>query len=203
MTHVSVNPNFLRWARERAGLDAFTLAERFPRFMDWEEGKERTTLRDLEDFARAVRVPIGYLFLPAPPAEPLPIPDYRTLAGRGVPRSSPNLLDTIYRCQQRQDWYRDYARLHGMAALAFIGSTRTGHDPVAVAAIMRPTLGLSIAERHDLATWTEALRQMREPRKAACLSWRAPSSEAIAIAVWMWPNSAALSSPTIWRLSCS
>ncbi len=160
MNRVPINPNLLRWARERAGVDALALTGRFPRLSEWEDGEVLPTLKQLEGFAHAVHVPIGYLFLPEPPDEPLPIPDFRTLAGRAVTRPSPNLLDTLYLCQQRQDWYRDYSRLHGMAPLAFVGSARVQDDHARVAEAMRHTLALSIAERRQLPTWTDALRQL-------------------------------------------
>jgi hypothetical protein len=101
---------------------------------------------------------VGYLFLPAPPDEPLPIPDFRTLAGREVTRPSPNLLDTIYLCQQRQDWFRDYARMHSLPALEIIGSATLQDAPARVAETMRQNLALSIAERQQLTTWSDALR---------------------------------------------
>lgn len=93
MNRVPVNPELLTWARERAGLDALALAGRLPKLIEWEDGELQPTLRQVENSARAVHVPIGYLFLPAPPDEPLPIPDFRTLAGRDVVRPSLSLLD--------------------------------------------------------------------------------------------------------------
>lgn len=160
MTRIPINPELLTWARERAGTDALALMGRFPKLAEWELREVQPTLKQLEDFARAVHVPVGYLFLPAPPEEPLPIPDLRTPGDRPVGRPSPNLLDTIYLCQQRQDWYGEYARIHSLPALPFIGSVRLGADPVTVADGMRQTLSISIAERQRVPTWTEALRQL-------------------------------------------
>ncbi|HBK55231.1 MAG TPA: DNA-binding protein, partial [Xanthomonadales bacterium] len=108
----------------------------------------------------AVHVAVGYLFLPAPPQEPLPIPDFRTLADREVTRPSPDLLDTIYLCQQRQDWFRDYARIHTLPVLDFVGSVTLQDTPERVAEVMRQTLALSVAERQQSPTWTDALRQL-------------------------------------------
>lgn len=160
MTRISVNPNLLIWARERAGLDRLALAGLFPKLPEWEGGTLAPTLRQLENFARAVHVPVGFLFLPAPPEEVLPIPDFRTLADRKVSRPSPNLLDTIYLCQQRQDWFRDYARMHALAPLAFVSSVSVQDAPERVAGTMRQALSLSISERQQLPTWTDALRQL-------------------------------------------
>ena len=160
MTRIPINPELLTWARERAGSDALALMGRFPKFAAWESGALQPTLKQLEDFARAAHVPVGYLFLPAPPEEPLPIPDLRTPGDRPVGRPSPNLLDTIYLCQQRQDWYGEYARIQSLPVLPFIGSVRLGADPATVADAMRQALSVSIAERQRLPNWTEALRQL-------------------------------------------
>lgn len=160
MDRIPINPELLTWAISRAGLEVLDLTGRFPKLPEWLSQDIQPTLRQLEQFARAVYVPIGYLFLPKPPEEPLPIPDFRTLAGRQVTRPSPNLLDTIYLCQQRQDWFANYARVHGLRALGFVGSANGQQDPVEVASNMREVLGLSIAERQQLSTWTDALRQL-------------------------------------------
>jgi Zn-dependent peptidase ImmA (M78 family) len=157
----------LRWARERAGLELQDLARRFPQLTAWERGKRWPTLSQLEAFARAVRVPVGYLFLPAPPDEPLPVPDLRTVADRSVERPSPELLDTIYLCQQRQDWYREYVQLHRLPRVPFVGTFSLQEDPVRVAAAMRETLGLSVRERQQLPTWTDALRQLADKAEEA------------------------------------
>lgn len=108
MIRVSIQPEMRAWARERGGFeDVGALTDRFPRLPDWEAGDSQPTLKQVERFARAVLIPVGYLFLSSPPEEPLPIP-CRTMEGRGVRRPSPDLLDTIYACQERQEWYRDY-----------------------------------------------------------------------------------------------
>ncbi len=51
----------------------------------------------------------GAFFLPVPLVETLPIPDFRVMGGEWPRRPCPNLLETIYVCQQRQEWHRDHA----------------------------------------------------------------------------------------------
>lgn len=160
MTTITLHPGLLAWARERAGLGMATLIARFPKYPLWEDGIAQPTLRQLEDFAKYVHVPIGYLFLPTPPVEALPIPDYRTLGDRTPARPSPNLLDTIYLCQERQDWYREHARMQGFPALSYVGALSTRTSPVEAAHAIREQLGLSTTERSRLPTWTDALRQL-------------------------------------------
>ncbi|MEQ1731774.1 MAG: XRE family transcriptional regulator, partial [Vicinamibacterales bacterium] len=159
---VQVRPELLRWARERAGLSLDALAHRMPHLAAWEQGQEQPTLKQLEKFARATYAPLGFLFLPAPPHEEVPIPDFRTLGNARIDRPSPDLLETIYICQQRQEWYRDFARSEGETGLAFVGSATLASDVTVTATAMRSALGFSVAERRAASTWTEALRRFIE-----------------------------------------
>jgi transcriptional regulator with XRE-family HTH domain len=122
---VEVAAPLYAWAMERSGLDADDLTHKFPKLPMWESGEHSPTLKQLERFATATRTPVGYFFLAVPPDEAVPIPDLRTVGDRGVRRPSPDLLDTIYQCQQRQDWYRDYARSNGLDRVPHVGSLST------------------------------------------------------------------------------
>ena len=119
MTSAPVNPEVLRGARERSGLAPEDLATKFKRLPEWEDGETHPTLKQVEAFARSVHVPVGYLFLAEPPEELVPIPDFRTFAGQPVTSLSPNLLDTIYICQERQSWYRDFRTSRAAAGTRF------------------------------------------------------------------------------------
>lgn len=162
MSRVMVKPEILRWARERANRSVDSLCRRFPRYDRWERGEAMPTLKQLEAFAKAIYVPVGYLFLPQPPSESIPIPDLRTVRNREIEHPSPNLLDTIYLCQQRQAWYRDYARSVGDKTRGFVGSLRRAAPIEQVAEQMRQTLDFDLDARRDCATWTEALRHFIE-----------------------------------------
>lgn len=155
---VDVKPELLRWARERAGADMDALVRKFPKYREWESGEVRPTFRQLEGFAKTVHAGVGYFFLPEPPDEPVPIPDFRTVGGAPVGRPSLNLLHTIYLCQRRQDWYQEFARAEGEDPLPFVGSAGLSDDVETVAARMRGALGFDLEERRDVPTWTEALR---------------------------------------------
>lgn len=160
MTTVAASVPVLRWAAQRARLHDDDLAARFNKWPLWLSGEAQPTLKQLEDFARLTHTAFGYFFLPQPPALALPVPDFRTLRDEALVEPSSELLDTLYLCQQRQDWYRDYARVHGLASLAFVGSARTQDPPETVVQRMRETLGLSTEARRQLSSWTEALRQL-------------------------------------------
>jgi Zn-dependent peptidase ImmA (M78 family) len=143
---------------ERSDVGEDRLCQRFPKLEEWRSGARQPTFRQLQDFAKATHTPIGYLFLNEPPVEQVPIPDFRTIGGQQVAHPSPNLLETIYLCQQRQEWYQQYARSVGEAPLSFVGSVNRSDDIVATADRIREALGFSIDQRRRLRTWMEALR---------------------------------------------
>jgi Zn-dependent peptidase ImmA (M78 family) len=155
---VNVRRELLVWARERAGADPEELGLRFPNLRAWEEGEREPTLKQLEDYARVTKTPIGYLLLREPPEEPVPIPDFRTMLDESVRRPSPDLLDTVALCQRRQEWYRDFARRTGAEPMPFVRSLGV-RTPVADAAVaMRETLAFDIDERGR--SWSTALRAL-------------------------------------------
>ena len=162
MNRVEVKPELLRWARERSGREGGYLEKRFPRLEAWERGEALPTFKQLEDFAKAAYTPIGYLFLQEPPLEELPVTDFRTMGSAEIRRPSPNLLDTIYLCQQRQDWYREEARTAGEPPLDFVGSLDTAVSPAIAGTRLSDALGFDVERRGQAPTWTDALRQFIE-----------------------------------------
>lgn len=132
--------------------------KRFPKFEDWLSGQEQPTLKQLETFAKATHTPVGYLFLPQPPVEEVPIPDFRTVGSIEIESPSPDLLDTVYTCQQRQEWYQEFARINKFDKVPFVGTATTNDDVVKTAVRMRRALGFDLEQRRTVRTWEEALR---------------------------------------------
>jgi Zn-dependent peptidase ImmA (M78 family) len=158
---VEVKPTLLRWARKRAGVQFDDLARRFPRLARWESGEARPTRKQLERFAKATYATVDHLLLTKPPIERVPIPDFRAGKAR-VGQPSPNLLDTLSLCQQRQAWYRDFARAQGDKPLAFVGSVKLTTDIAATAAAMQSALRLDLEERRKIPAWDKTLRRLSD-----------------------------------------
>ena len=145
---VPVKPELLLWARERAGLSRQELTRRrqaLKRLLEWERGEKSPTPNQLQEFAKAVHIPVGYLYLSKPPQEELPIPDFRTnfrtVSGVRIKRPTPDLLDTLYACQERQAWYRDYARQAWNQDLDFVGRATINSSVLEVSQEMRQRIG--------------------------------------------------------------
>ena len=161
MIRVPVNPELLRWARERAGIAQEDLAGKFKKLPEWESSELQPTLKQLEAFARAVHVPFGYLFLREPPDENLPIADFRTISDTARDRASPDLIDTLYAMQRRQAWLREHLVESGAEPLTFAASARLADDPGAVGREMRCTLGLDEGWAAGVRSWQDAVNELR------------------------------------------
>ena len=161
MNRVPVNPELLRWARERAGMAQEDLQAKFKKLPEWEAGQTRPTLKQLEAFSRAVHVPFGYLFLSEPPYERLPISDFRTVADTANAKPSPDLLDTLYAMQRRQAWLREYLVENDAEPLSFAASARISDDPDAIGREMRRALGLEEGWAAEVRKWQDAVNELR------------------------------------------
>ena len=157
---VNVEPALYAWAFERSRLDVDELLNKFPKLRQWETGEQSPTLKQLENLARATRTPVGYFFLPAPPVEEVPIPDFRMIGDEQVARPSPDLLDTIFDCQQRQDWYRDYALGLGLGPISHVGSLSLAESPTQAATVISDVLSFSVGQRGS--NWSDALAYLRD-----------------------------------------
>jgi hypothetical protein len=168
-SRVAVAPRMLRWARERSGRPLDELRKRFP-VESWEAGTALPTMRQLEDFAKATYTPVGFLFLTEPPQEELPIPDFRTFGNRPVRTPTPDLLDTIYACEQRQAWYRDWAEANGDDLVELVGSQNLDTPVEEAANALRDELGFGLDRRVEFSNWSEAFDGLREhPEDAGIL----------------------------------
>ncbi len=160
VVRVPVEPTLLTWAADRSGIARDNLEKRFPKLQIWEAGELDPTFNQLQDFASATHAPLGFLFLPEPPVEHLPIPDFRTLKNSGVARPSPDLLDTIYLCQSRQDWYREHAVVEEYDPVPFVGSVSVDDPIVQVADKIRQAIKFELNERSSFSNSDEALRRL-------------------------------------------
>ena len=161
MIRVPVPPRMLRWACKRAGYDLSDLAGRMPQLEAWVRQERQPTLKQLEKLAKLTHTPLGYFFLPEPPEERLPVPDYRTVAGTAAAKPTPDLLDTLYTMQRRQMWLRESLLENEVEPLAFVASANLIDDADAVGREMRRALGLQDGWAAGVRTWQDAVGELR------------------------------------------
>ncbi|HIK46426.1 MAG TPA: ImmA/IrrE family metallo-endopeptidase [Leptolyngbyaceae cyanobacterium M65_K2018_010] len=160
---ISLQPTILRWARTRAGLSVEVLAQKMhvkpQRVIDWEENGE-LSFKQAEKLANITHTPFGYLYLPEPPQEALPINDFRTVGSEAVRHPSPDLLATLDQAQQIQSWFRDELIARGQEPLSFVGSLSQDVPIIEAANRIRQVVGFD--ENQQARTWEDALRQQIE-----------------------------------------
>ena len=101
---LDIKKEMLEWAVTRCGQSVEQYAQKNPAFNKWINEEQKPTFKQLEDFAKSVYVPLGYLFLDNPPAEPALIPMFRSGGGT----VSLNVIDEVKAVQERQEWLSSY-----------------------------------------------------------------------------------------------
>jgi Zn-dependent peptidase ImmA (M78 family) len=155
-TEINVNADILTWAIARAGFDLHEFIDKVPNVKKWIEGGKNPTVRQLEDFSKKVYIPFGYLFLPSPPIENLPIPFYRT-EGAKTTTVNINIYDTVLTMQQRQDWLKDYLRDLAYTPLPYVGRFENHLNVADIVEDIRRTLELNENWASEFGTWQETL----------------------------------------------
>jgi transcriptional regulator with XRE-family HTH domain len=160
---ITLQPEVLRWARERSGLEIESVARKVgvkpERVQAWEESG-KITLPQADKLAHYTHTAVGFLYLPEP------------VEDRPLRRPSPELLDTVQLMQRRQSWMRDELIEKGNEPLEFVGSAGLDARPKEVADDMRTWLGLKLQWASAESTWTDALSRLRSNIEATGVLYR-------------------------------
>lgn len=124
---IEIAPEKIIWAAERGGFSVEKLLDSYPRAKKWIEQTEKPTFKQLEDFAKKVHVPFGFLFLKNNPNETIPVTFYRS---NGIVIDNPpiEIKDLVNTLKKKQDWLRDYFIENNYESLSFVGSLKNFKD---------------------------------------------------------------------------
>jgi len=122
--------------------------------------------------ARLLQIPFGFFFLPQPPVQELPIPDFRRL-DRSY-RPTPEFLQLLNDILVKQDWYREYVKQSiRTTKLKFVGSFEVTSAVSDIAADIRNVIGLTPELRSSVSGWAEYLSTLaRHAEEAGILVMR-------------------------------
>ncbi|MCH7827815.1 MAG: ImmA/IrrE family metallo-endopeptidase [Bacteroidetes bacterium] len=168
-----INTNIFEWAINYCG-EGDAISIKFPNLSKWIKRDDFPTVRQLEKFSKATRVPFGYFFLDEPPTVSLSIPFFRTLSvslrdeDENHPVSfSPELIDTVRIIEQRQAWLKEYLIQNGFEPLPFVGSKNTNVNYKTAAENIKTELGLNDKWASKLPNWENALSFLIEKTEEA------------------------------------
>lgn len=158
---LSLKPDVLRWARERARLSVPELAQKMKRreeqITSW-ESSGAIKLKWAEKLAHVTHTPLGCLYLPAPMEETLPVSDFRTVRDQKLAQPSPDLIEVMDLAILRQAWYKEHLLSEGSEPISLVGSLTADEPIVAAAARIRHELNINTDLRTTARTWEEALK---------------------------------------------
>src|SRR5689334_11992714 len=103
-----ITPTVLTWALNHSRLNREQIAEKLrvtsAQLASWERGIA-PPFSKAEQLASILHIPFGCFFLSSPPADSLPVADFR---GKGAGRASQELRELLNDLLVRRDWYRDF-----------------------------------------------------------------------------------------------
>ena len=186
MVTIEVKPPLLVWARKTIGLQVAVAARKAqikPQLLtDMESGfcTPSLSLAQAERLARVYKRPLAALLLDAPPKEPPPLHDFRTLAGRVPAELSSQTLLAIRRARRLR---RLFAELRPDKALGTKWrSIRSLQNPENAASEFRKDTGVSIERQRNWPDYWAAFRAWRsaiEDCGAVVFQFRLPEDDGI------------------------
>ena len=152
----NINKEIIEWAIIRNGNSLEEFYAQNPNVESWIKGEKNPTVKQLENFTHKVHVPFGYMFLPKPPNETIPLPFFRT-GKKNTNKVSLNVYHTIQIIQDRQNWLTEYLEELNFPDLDFVGKYSIKNSYIEIVNDIRNVLKLELdwASRHN--KWEEAL----------------------------------------------
>jgi len=143
-----VTPSVMKWAREQAGFDIPTAAQRLGRseadIYAWEDelAMARPSLAQARKAAEVYRRALAVFYLPEPPKGCQVIRDFRHLPDVSLRAFSPELMQLVHLLEYRQEWMRGWRIEEGEKKIDFIGSFTINMAPEKVATGIKEKLGI-------------------------------------------------------------
>lgn len=165
---VNISKDRYLWAIQRACLTLEDYIKSHPRIalLEWINGEKQPTTKQLEDFAKSVNVPFGYLLLEKTPTESIPFPVFRGDAGKHD-HFDLNVYDTVNNIQQRQDWLEEYIRENNIETCKFVGKATLNMPITEAVNILREVLNLNKKWAFDYAATSLAINKLTEKLEEA------------------------------------
>lgn len=152
----NINKEIIEWAIIRNGNSLEEFYAQNPNVESWIKGEKNPTVKQLENFTHKVHVPFGYMFLPQPPNETIPLSFFRT-GKNSTNKVSLNVFHTVQIIQDRQNWLTEYLEELNFPELEFVGKFNIKDNYIDIVNDIRNMLKLELdwASKHN--KWEEAL----------------------------------------------
>ena len=151
------------WAIQRAGISLDAYMARHPKshVHDWISETRKPTEKQLEDFAKSVNVPYGYLFVQDVPQERIPFPMFRGKAGQSEVFDL-NVYDTVMSVRQRQNWLEDYLIANDLDTCKIVSTVGESATVTEAVSLLRKALSLEPRWAFSCPTSAAAVNRLTE-----------------------------------------
>ncbi len=169
LQELSIAPAILSWARKSIDKTVEEAAKRLgvdeSLVRRWESGEKRPTLRQVQELAGFYKRSLAVFFLPAPPNEPPPPTDFRTLPADTTKSFSEKTILAFRRARRLQGLARELGEMTPeIRREVRLPRTATGASVPDLAARVRKALGIALSdqagwpdERAALGAWRQAI----------------------------------------------
>lgn len=158
---IKINPAIFEWVIEATNINDMK-NEYKDDFFKWKSGEKTPTFNQLERFSKGTSIPFGYFFLENPPIEKIEILEYRTIDSLALEQPSRNLIDTINKMEDVQEWMKEYAIDRELGELDYVGFLNGSKDVQKVVTETRNVLSLSEAWFLESSDSRESFNIIRE-----------------------------------------
>jgi Zn-dependent peptidase ImmA (M78 family)/transcriptional regulator with XRE-family HTH domain len=154
-----INPDILKWARERSGLSEEDATKKFAKFQAWEAGELAPTYSQLEQLSDALKLPIAAFFFPSRPNLPDIEKTFRSLPSAELSKLSAKVRLMLRKAKAMQLNLGDLFTGRNPAPKNIVQSLEfRGRVPIAkVAADTRDFLGITLEKQFSWKDADEAL----------------------------------------------
>lgn len=153
----NINKELIEWAIIRNGNDLQEFYAQNPNVERWTKGERFPTVKQLESFTHKVHVPFGYMFLPKPPQEEIPLPFFRSANRNPTNKVSLNVFHTIQIIKDRQNWLTEYLEELDFPKLQFVGKFSVNDNYKVIVNDIRKVLNIENDWASRYNNWEQAL----------------------------------------------
>lgn len=157
-----IQSSMISWARSRYDLTEESVAKKLQvapaQVVAWESGEDYPTLRQAQNLAKTLHIPLGWLYLEIPPEDKVALPDLRTVRSAEHTGLSPDFREQLNEVLFKQQEYSELIIEEGAAALPFVGKFSVTDPLATVVEDIRTTLGIDQEMRGEASSWEDFLR---------------------------------------------
>lgn len=187
-----IKPAVLVWARETAGFDFSTAAEKLDvdeeKLAAWELGEDQPSIPQLRKAAEVYKRPLAVMYLPEPPLTFRPMHDFRRLPHLGLRSFTPELTLEIRAAHQRRELALELFQDVDAQPNVFSLTTNIKGNPEKVGSFIRESLKVDyILQSHWRDTRVAFVAWRSKIEDAGALVFQASrieSDEASGFAIW-------------------